>query len=114
MLGDYDIKFPSEMGLPVRFMAKVPILLSAQGTLKPDGRNGLKSDVAFELDWKQSSELRTELPFNGNYIVIKSQMTDCKIQKCFICLIGIRLPVWTFAWIIACPRRCTSATTMAR
>ncbi len=71
MLAEYNIKFPTEMGLPLRFLANLPIIASLQGTLKvddDDGQKGIKSDIAGELSWKLSSELRVELPFNGNYI----------------------------------------------
>jgi hypothetical protein len=68
MLAEYNVKFPTEMGLPLRFLSTLPIIASLQGTLKADGQNGIKSDVAAELSWKLASELRVELPFNGNYI----------------------------------------------
>lgn len=70
MLAEYNIKFPTEMGLPLRFLANLPVIASLQGTLKADDgdQKGIKSDIAGELSWKLSSELRVELPFNGNYI----------------------------------------------
>ena len=68
MLGEYNIRFPTELGLPMRFLATLPILVSMQGTLKGDGHGGIKSDVAAELSWKLSSEIRVDIPFNGNYI----------------------------------------------
>ena len=70
MLAEYNIKFPTEMGLPLRFLATLPVIASLQGSLKAeDGdQKGIKFDIAGELSWKLSSELRVELPFNGNYI----------------------------------------------
>ncbi|XP_057375632.1 vitellogenin-2-like [Daphnia carinata] len=68
MLAEYNIRFPTELGLPMRFLATLPILVSMQGNLKGDGKGGIKSDVSAELSWKLSSEIRVEIPFNGNYI----------------------------------------------
>ena len=68
MLAEYNVRFPTELGLPMRFLATLPILVSMQGALKGDGQGGIKSDVAAELSWKLTSEIRVEIPFNGNYI----------------------------------------------
>ena len=68
MLAEYNVKIPTEMGLPMRFLAHLPIIASLQGALKGDGQGGLKSDVSAELSWKLHSEIRVELPFSGNYI----------------------------------------------
>lgn len=68
MLAEYNIRFPTELGLPMRFLATLPIIVSLQGIVKGDGQGGIKSEIAAELSWKLSSEIRVELPFNGNYI----------------------------------------------
>lgn len=68
MLAEYNARFPTELGLPMRFLATLPILVSMQGNMKGDGKGGIKSDVSAELSWKLSSEIRVEIPFNGNYI----------------------------------------------
>ena len=68
MLAEYNVRFPTMLGFPMRFLATLPILVSMQGNMKGDGKGGINSDVAAELSWKLSSEIRVELPFNGNYI----------------------------------------------
>jgi hypothetical protein len=68
MLAEYNVRFPTMLGFPMRFLATLPILVSMQGNMKGDGKGGIQSDVAAELSWKLSSEIRVELPFNGNYI----------------------------------------------
>ena len=68
MLAEYNVRYPTEMGLPMRFLANLPILVSLQGSLKGDGFSGIKSDIASELSWKLTSEMRVEIPFNGNYV----------------------------------------------
>ena len=68
MLGEYNVRYPSELGLPMRYLLTLPALLSIQGEMKSDGKNGIKSDVNVAFTWKFSAEIRVEMPFSGNYI----------------------------------------------
>lgn len=68
MLAEYNIRMPTELGLPMRFLSTAPALFSLQGILKADGMNGFKSEIASEFSWKLNTEIRVELPWSGNYI----------------------------------------------
>ena len=76
-LAQYNVRYPTELGLPMRFLAQLPILVSMQGNIKGDGKGGLRTDIAAEFSWKLSTELRVELPFNGNYIATG---VDCRVD----------------------------------
>lgn len=68
MLAEYNVRMPTELGLPMRFLSTAPVLFSLQGILKADGMSGIKSNMASEFSWKLNNELRVEMPWNGNYI----------------------------------------------
>lgn len=68
MLAEYNVRFPTELGLPMRFLATLPLLMSAQGSLKGDGKGGMKSCINAEFSLKLSSEIRVDIPFNGKFI----------------------------------------------
>ena len=68
MLGEYNVRFPTDLGFPMRYLFTLPMLVSMQGTLKGDGQGGIKSDIVAEWSWKLCAELRVDIPFNGNYI----------------------------------------------
>ncbi|KAI9554120.1 hypothetical protein GHT06_019392 [Daphnia sinensis] len=68
MLAEYNVRFPTELGLPMRFLATLPLLMSVQGNLKSDGKGGIKSCINAEFSLKLSSEIRVDIPFNGKFI----------------------------------------------
>lgn len=68
MLAEYNVRFPTELGLPIRLLATLPLLMSAQGSLKGDGKGGIKSCINAEFSLKLSSEIRVDIPFNGKFI----------------------------------------------
>ncbi len=69
MLAEYSVHFPTDLGLPMHYQFTLPALVSMQGNLKGDGQlGGIKSDMATELSWKLTAELRVDIPFSGNYI----------------------------------------------
>ena len=68
MLAEYNVRYPSDLGLPVRYLFNLPVLAALQGEMKSDGKGGIKSDVSFSSSWKLTAEIRVELPFSGNYI----------------------------------------------
>ncbi len=68
MLGEYNVRFATDLGLPMRYTFTLPMLTSIFGTVNTDGKHGLTSELAAELSWKMTGEVRVEIPFNGNYI----------------------------------------------
>ena len=68
MLGEYNVRFASELGLPVRYLFTLPLITSTHGTLQGDTNRNIKSDISCELSWKITGEIRVDLPFSGNYI----------------------------------------------
>ena len=69
MLGEINVHLPTELGLPLRFLATLPMLVSLQGRVAVDGQQGgIKSDIAAELSWKLSTEMRVDIPSSGNYV----------------------------------------------
>ena len=69
MSAEVNMRIPTEMGLPLRFLVTVPMLTSWQGEVTADFNAGsLHWNVASEFNWKLSTEVRIELPWSGNYI----------------------------------------------
>ena len=66
MLGEYNVRFATDLGLPLRYTFTLPILSSIFGTINSDGKHGMTSELAAELSWKVTGEIRVEIPFNGN------------------------------------------------
>ena len=77
MLAEYDLRFPTEMGLPLQLRITVPAMGSVQGVVKSDMQSTIESMVNAELSWKLKSELRVLLPFNDNYIATG---VDCRVE----------------------------------
>ena len=46
VLGEYNVHFASELGLPVRYMFTLPLITSTHGTLQGDGNQNVKSEVS--------------------------------------------------------------------
>ena len=53
MLGEYNVRYATDLGLPMRYLFTLPILASMQGNIKSDGHGGIKSDIAMEVSWKR-------------------------------------------------------------
>ncbi len=68
MLGEYNVRFANELGLPMRYLFTLPLITSTQGTLQGDEHGHIKYDVSAEVSWKITGEIRVDLPFTGNYI----------------------------------------------
>ncbi len=68
MLGEYNVRFATDLGLPMRYMFTLPLLSSIFGTVSTDGKLGLTSDLTTEISWKITGEVRVDIPFSGNHI----------------------------------------------
>ena len=68
-LAEVNLRIPTEIGLPLRFLASNPLLASLQGKISGDLDSGTTHlDLASEFSWKLSTEVRVEMPWSGNYI----------------------------------------------
>ena len=77
MMADYEMRIPTEMGLPLHLRITLPMIMSAQGVVQYEKQGNIKSDINTELSWKLNSELRVLLPFNGNYVTTG---VDCRVE----------------------------------
>ena len=68
LLGDYNVRFASELGLPMRYLFNLATVLSAQGNVKSDGKGGINTDINSLWTWKVMGEIRVDIPFSGSYI----------------------------------------------
>ena len=68
MLGEYTVRFATDLGLPMRYMFTLPLLSSIFGSVNTDGKHGLTSDLTTELSWKITGEIRVDIPYSGNHI----------------------------------------------
>jgi len=79
MLAEINVRVPTEMGLPMRFLATLPILVSFQGQVQGGLTAGIQADITNEVSWKLTSEIRVEMPWSGNYIAsgvdVRSEFT---------------------------------------
>ena len=68
VLAENNLRFATELGLPIRYNFSSSILVSIRGQTRGDGRNGLTSKLGAEIHWRMAGELCVEIPLNGNYI----------------------------------------------
>ncbi|XP_046638923.1 vitellogenin-like [Daphnia pulicaria] len=68
MLGDYNARFATELGLPMRYLFNLATVFSIQGEIKSDGKGGIDTDLNVLSTWKLVGEIRVDVPFSGSYI----------------------------------------------
>jgi hypothetical protein len=68
LLGDYNARFATELGLPMRYLFNLATVLSMQGSIKSDGKGGIDTDINSLWTWKVLGEIRVDIPFSGSYI----------------------------------------------
>ena len=68
VLTENNLRFATELGLPIRYNFSSSILVSIRGQTRGDGRNGMTSKLGAEIHWRMAGELCVEIPLNGNYI----------------------------------------------
>ena len=67
-LMEVNLQFPNELGFPTRFLAQMPLMISAQGKYSADLSIGsFETDTVTRLSFKLSSQVRTELPFTDSH-----------------------------------------------
>jgi len=64
-----DLEFPNELGLTTHFTVHVPVLASAQGSVKRDkNTRSIETNAVVRFSLKLASKVRTTFPWNTKYI----------------------------------------------